>query len=144
MILIDKYGKIPNCELENLIPNKTPLAIYKKAYKMGFRKTREQQFINRSLSRLGSKCPTWKGGRKKTKKGYIQILKKDHKRADRNGYVFEHIYVFEKETGIEVPKSCVVHHINGIKDDNRIENLCLMTFGAHTAYHNMERNNKHE
>lgn len=47
----------------------------------------------------------------------------------------EHIYVWESKTGIAVPQNCVVHHINGIKDDNRIENLCLMESGAHTILH---------
>lgn len=74
-------------------------------------------------------------GKKKTSKGYVQVLVHGHPRADSNGYVFEHIYVFEKETGISVPQGCCIHHLNGIKDDNRIENLCLMTHKAHTVMH---------
>lgn len=59
----------------------------------------------------------------------------EHKRADKSGYVMEHILIFEKESGIEIPNGCCIHHLNGIKDDNRIENLCLMTHSAHTVFH---------
>jgi hypothetical protein len=73
----------------------------------------------------------------KTSKGYSLIFQPDHPRADSRGYVLEHILVFERETGIAVPDGCCIHHLNGIKDDNRIENLCMMTHGAHTVMHNV-------
>jgi hypothetical protein len=72
----------------------------------------------------------------KTSKGYNLIFQPDHNRADTRGYVLEHIIVFEQETGISVPEGCCIHHLNGIKDDNRIENLCMMTHSAHTSMHN--------
>lgn len=59
----------------------------------------------------------------------------NHKRADSSGYVMEHIVVYEKESGIEIPDGCCIHHLNGIKNDNRIENLCMMTNSAHTVFH---------
>ena len=138
-ILCENYNKVTNEELCNLIPRKTFLAIYKKAWKMGYRKTRENEFLNRSIVRRGEKGACWKGGRKKTPKGYMQILLPEHKRADSAGYVMEHIYIYEKETGIEVPENCCIHHLNGIKDDNRIENLCMMLTSAHSTYHNNRR-----
>jgi hypothetical protein len=47
----------------------------------------------------------------------------------------EHIVVFEEATGIRVPDNCCVHHLNGDKSDNRIENLCMMQHSAHTVFH---------
>ena len=37
-LLIEIYPRSTNAELQAMFPNKSPLAIYKKAYKMGFRK----------------------------------------------------------------------------------------------------------
>jgi len=54
------------------------------------------------------------------------IMKKEHPRAkSNNGYVFEHILVMEEKIGRMLFSNENVHHINGIKDDNRIDNLEL-------------------
>ncbi len=66
----------------------------------------------------------WKDGRKKHKAGYILILQPDHPKASYN-YVMEHRLVMEKKIGRYLERWEIVHHINGIKDDNRPENLDL-------------------
>ena len=134
-ILKENYNKVSNEELCNLLPDKTELAIYKKAYEMGFRKTKEIAFLNRSIAHKGDKCNFWKGGKATSTKGYKLVKMPEHHRADSKGYVLEHILIFEKETGIKVPENCCIHHLNGIKNDNRIENLCMMTHSAHTVFH---------
>ena len=118
-----------------MFPSKSKLAIYKKAYKLGLRKSPEIEFLNRSAAKKGEKSSNWNGGIKTTKKGYRLVLCPGHHRADTSGYVMEHIFIWENESGIPLPPNCCVHHLNGIKNDNRIENLCLMIKSAHTIHH---------
>ena len=134
-ILKANYHSATNARLAELLPNKTPLAIYKKAYKLGFRKTAEIEFQNRSAAKKWEKASNWKGGIKTTKAGYRLVLMPGHPRADSNGYVMEHILVWEQSTGVAVPKGCCIHHLNGNKSDNRIQNLCMMQHTAHTVFH---------
>ncbi len=138
-ILIDNYNTVSNKRLSELIPNKTYLAIYKKAYKLGLRKSAEIEHLNRSEGNRGVHSGNWNGGVKVTKSGYRQILRPNHPRADIHGYVMEHIAVWEDATGVLVPMDCCIHHLNGNRTDNRIQNLCMMKKSAHTAFHNSLR-----
>lgn len=131
-LLKNVYVDSTNSELAKMFPGKTLLAIYKKARKFGFYKSKEVEFLNRSEAR---KLPNENHKKSKTKKGYVMVYRPNHERSDKNGRVMEHIVVFEESTGIKVPRNCVIHHLNGDKSDNRIENLCMMEIGAHTVFH---------
>jgi len=68
--------------------------------------------------------------------GYFMIYKPNNHKANYLGYVAEHIFLMEKKLNRKLKKGEVVHHINGIKEDNRIENLKLMTSSEHSHLHN--------
>ena len=64
-------------------------------------------------------------GKTKNWCGYILVHTPNHPMADKDGYVREHRLVMEKHICRYLKNEEVVHHINQIKSDNRIENLML-------------------
>lgn len=87
----------------------------------------------------GSKHPRWKGGQSKTGEGYIIIKKPEHPRVNNQGYVKRCILVMEKKIGRYVVLPEVVHHKNGIKDDDRPENLELFINNSkHNRFHRLQ------
>lgn len=101
----------------------------------------------------GENHSTYKNGKFKDKDGYILILKPDHPQSNIYGYIQEHRFIYENflkendpdnEFLISIPgwnskwlnPICIPHHINEIKDDNRIENLQLFKNNSeHISFH---------
>jgi len=78
----------------------------------------------------------WKGGRKMSH-GYVLLLRPHHPACDSMGYVYEHRLVLEAHMGRVLLSTEEVHHINGVTDDNRIENLMLFdSTASHQKHHN--------
>ena len=73
----------------------------------------------------GEESPAWKGGKYLNTAGYVMVRLIDHPRSGQNGYVLEHILVMEKQLSRNLRPKETVHHINGVKNDNRPENLEL-------------------
>lgn len=79
--------------------------------------------------------PNWKGGRSKCN-GYIMVYQPDHQRAGKRGYVYEHVLVAGLAMGKAVPERAQVHHVNGVKTDNRPANLVVCEdLGYHRLLH---------
>jgi predicted ArsR family transcriptional regulator len=91
----------------------------------------------------GEKNAYWKGGKRINENGYVELYMPSHPKARPNGYVYEHIYIAEqmigrplKSFGMRDARTEVVHHINGIKTDNRPENLLVLGVNEHHKLHN--------
>lgn len=88
-----------------------------------------------SMSRQGEKNHQWRGGRRR-EEGYIFISAPNCSSSDCNGYVREHRLVMTRFLGRPLKTEEQVHHINGVRDDNRIENLMLFASGSeHRKFH---------
>ena len=72
----------------------------------------------------GEDHPSWKGGTH-LDGGYIMQQATDHPRANRGGYVYQHILVMEAKLGRYLRPGENVHHKNGIRTDNSPGNLEL-------------------
>ena len=74
----------------------------------------------------------WKGGRHYVSGGYIQVkVERSHPMANKAGYAQEHRFVMAEYLERYLEKWEIVHHKNGIRDDNRIENLELLSNITH-------------
>jgi hypothetical protein len=86
-------------------------------------------------ARTGHRSHLWKGGRFKHPSGYILIRPTpDHpnyRRADIHPLVPEHRLIMAEQLGRPLRATEIVHHKNGIKDDNRPENLELLSRHLH-------------
>jgi len=82
--------------------------------------------IERGKKRWGPGSSHWKGGKTISSGGYVLIYNPKHPNADKSkGYVLEHVMVMAQKLGRSLKTKEIVHHKNGIKTDNRIENLEL-------------------
>ena len=79
--------------------------------------------------KVGEENANWKGG-KTISNGYVYVRTKRKPGGAGDSYKAEHHIVWEQYHG-QLPKGYIVHHLNGIRDDNRIENLNAMPRKSH-------------
>jgi hypothetical protein len=72
--------------------------------------------------------------------GYVRIYVPMHTEANTWGYVYEHRIVAEQIIGRRLNKEEIVHHKNGKRWDNRLENLEVMNKNDHAKLHGQREN----
>lgn len=135
------WSACPSCGTERWVPAKRPdqlclvcsgrIAIRRPQCRNATHKPgcRCYGCVTKRRELTGSQNPSWKGGRRVHRCGYMYVLVShdDPMRSmgARDGYVFEHRLVMARYLNRPLNSWEVVHHRNGNKKDNRIENLEL-------------------
>jgi hypothetical protein len=88
----------------------------------------------KTVRHYGTDHHKWKGGTYMHSGGYIYEYAPEHPAAC-DGYVLQHRLVMERCLGRYLAAEETIHHINGDRADNRIENLEIMAHGAHMRLH---------
>lgn len=69
---------------------------------------------------------------------YLYALVPEHPNATKNGYVLLHRVIVENHLGRLLNSNEVVHHKDGNKRNNSIENLEILSPGEHTRLHGLQ------
>lgn len=84
------------------------------------------------------RTPRQRGDRVSTEAGYILVKLPGHSNADKAGFVREHALVMSEHLGRPLHPDESVHHLNGVRDDNRLANLELWTTPQPTGIRAMD------
>src|SRR3990167_1989607 len=79
-------------------------------------------------SLLGYQAPAWKDAKTDHNSGYLLV--------SRNGQLYlEHRWIMEQHIGRKLLPNEHIHHIDGNKKNNKLDNLALLTQEDHTRLH---------
>lgn len=113
------------------------------AKRLGIRRTLAETHKLQGRTQVGAGNPAWRGGRKKKQRdGYIFVYAPDHPRVLArvskhpgkriSKYIAEHILIWEAAHGRLLPLDWIIHHINGVTDDNKACNFLAMPKKNHS------------
>jgi len=87
--------------------------------------------------RKGDKHPSWKGGRYIDHHGYVMVSTRSgrNEHSGWDNYRKEHVLVLERHLGRELSPKEVIHHIDGDKTNNKLDNLWLTDQSGHRTAH---------
>lgn len=87
----------------------------------------------KSENQLGEKNNSFNPNPIYNEDGYVEIW-------DGEKRVLQHRWMMEQHIGRKLLDSEIVHHKNGIKDDNNIKNLKIVTYSTHMKEHKLPQN----
>lgn len=81
----------------------------------------------------------------RTREDQVMFMGKKYRRDKKTGYMVctsgkrqrLHVAMWEAYWGREVPRGCVIHHLDWNKNNNVINNLVCLTHAEHEAVHNI-------
>ena len=126
---------VPGCDKKYYSANLC-IAHYKRQRKGNL----QQNIPIRDANKIGANNPKWRGGQIIYPDKRVAIYAPEHPAATKMGYVFRYRLVMEKVLGRFLTDEEIVHHINEITNDDRPENLQVMTQSEHAKLHNFGRN----
>lgn len=91
------------------------------------------KYLDLAIANEQIKTTDIKGKPRLQKNGYLTLCIKNKK-------YYLHRLIMEEYLGRKLNSKEQVHHINGIKTDNRIENLELTILGEHQRIHSLKNN----
>ena len=96
--------------------------------------------LNKETGKLKQYTSRWNGGVTYDSKGHRVFYIPDYP-GSHHGCIAEHRYIMQEYLGRRLSSQEIVHHVNFVPDDNRIENLKIMTASEHSKLHNGKRFN---
>jgi hypothetical protein len=97
----------------------------------------------KKAARSGENSSQWKGGRFTDKNGYVYVMvdrlqsptREIAAQMTKTRYILEHRAVKAADVGRPLLRTEQVHHVNGVKNDNRLENLSILDSRKHSLKH---------
>jgi len=80
---------------------------------------------DKTQSEFGDKNRNWKGGRRQHNGGYVWVSNAEFPGALPGNRTLEHVVIMSRRLGRPLRKGETIHHKNGVRNDNRDDNLEL-------------------